>query len=219
MSNPKSCIPRLCTYRHSLKHFKSLGYVKIFSENLGESAGVTATQVRKDFSLFGISGNKKGGYVIDNLLERISLILGKEETQNVILVGTGNLGSALLKYKGFEKEDIKIIAAFDADPAKNIKVNNIQIHPIKDIIEFIRDNKVKVAILAVPPAVAQEVSELLVSSGIRGILNFAPITLRLPEKVLVSSVNLAVELENLIYYVNAYERNELTGKNAVKEKT
>ncbi|OGF45208.1 MAG: redox-sensing transcriptional repressor Rex [Candidatus Firestonebacteria bacterium RIFOXYA2_FULL_40_8] len=212
MSESKSCILRLCRYRRTLKDLKELGYVKIFSDNLGEATGVTATQVRKDFSLFGISGNKKGGYLIDNLIEKINYILGKDEIQKVILVGAGNLGSALTRYKGFEKEDINIVAAFDADPAKNVKVNNIQVHPIKDVFDYVRNHKVRVAVLAVPSMVAQEVSEILISAGIRGILNFAPVTLKVPERIIVNNVNLAIELENVIYYVNARERNEKQNK-------
>ena len=208
MSESKNCILRLCRYRRTLKDLKELGYVKIFSDNLGEATGVTAAQVRKDFSLFGISGNKKGGYLIDNLIEKINSILGKDEVQKVIMVGAGNLGSALARYRGFEKEDINIVAAFDADPAKQGKVNNIQIYPIKDVFEYVRNNKVRVAILAVPATVAQEVSEILVSAGIRGILNFAPVTLRVPERMVVNNVSLAIELENVIYYVNARERGE-----------
>ncbi|MEI6845783.1 MAG: redox-sensing transcriptional repressor Rex [Candidatus Firestonebacteria bacterium] len=208
MSESRNCILRLCRYRRTLKDLKELGYVKIFSDNLGEATGVTAAQVRKDFSLFGISGNKKGGYLIDNLIEKINSILGKDEVQKVIMVGAGNLGSALARYRGFEKEDINIVAAFDADPAKQGKVNNIQVYPIKDVFEYVRNNKVRVAILAVPATVAQEVSEILVSAGIRGILNFAPVTLRVPERMVINNVSLAIELENVIYYVNAKERGE-----------
>jgi len=100
------------------------------------------------------------------------------------------------------------VAAFDADPAKQGKVNNIQVYPIKDVFEYVRNNKVRVAILAVPATVAQEVSEILVSAGIRGILNFAPVTLRVPERMVINNVSLAIELENVIYYVNAKERGE-----------
>jgi len=210
MSESRNCILRLCRYRRTLKDLKELGYVKIFSDNLGEATGVTAAQVRKDFSLFGISGNKKGGYLIDHLIEKINSILGKDEVQKVIMVGAGNLGSALARYRGFEKEDINIVAAFDADPAKQGKVNNIQVYPIKDVFEYVRNNKVRVAILAVPATVAQEVSEILVSAGIRGILNFAPVTLRVPERMVINNVSLAIELENVIYYVNARERGEKT---------
>jgi len=208
MLSSKNTIFRLCRYRHCLKDLKNLGYVKVFSDNLGEAVGVSAAQVRKDFSLFGISGNRKGGYIIDDLLEKINHILGKDEIQKVILVGVGNLGSALLKYKGFEKEGIQIVSAFDADPAKQVKVGNIQVYPIKDISEFIKNNNIKIAILTVPGIVAQEVCEMLVSAGIRGILNFAPVNLRVPEGIIVSNVNLAIELENLVYFVCSMERQK-----------
>ena len=206
MLEQRRVIMRLCTYRRCLKDFKSLGYVKIFSDGFGEAAGSSATQVRKDFSMFGISGNKKGGYIIDNLLEKLNSILGKDEVQKVVLVGAGNLGNALLKYKGFENENIQIVAAFDADSAKQVKVAGIQIFPMKDIQVYLKTEKIRIAILAVPAQVAQDVAETLVSSGIRGILNFVPITLRVPERVVVSNINLAIELENIIYYVNARER-------------
>jgi redox-sensing transcriptional repressor len=208
MSESKNAILRLSRYRSSLKNLKDLGYVKVFSENLGELAGVTSVQVRKDFSIFGISGNKKGGYLIDALIEKINTILGKDEPQKVILVGAGNLGSALLKYRGFEKEDIFLTAAFDADPAKIVKTGNIHVNALKDLPDYVKANKIDVAILAVPSAVAQEVTDLLMKSGIKGILNFTPVTLRVNEDMVVNNVNLAIELENIIYYVRAKQSGE-----------
>ena len=208
MTQPRNCIMRLSRYRCCLITFKNLGYIKIFSDNLGDASGVTASQVRKDFSVFGISGNKKGGYQITDLLEKIDRILGKDRIQKVILVGAGNLGSALLKYRGFENEDIDIVAGFDADPAKCGKKGDTQILPVDNIFEFVRKNTIKVALLAVPAAVAQQISELIVSAGIKGILNFAPVTLQVPEKIIVTNVNLAIELENVIYYVNALEKKQ-----------
>jgi len=209
MLSPKNNILRLCHYRYCLKSFKNLGYTKIFSDNLGEMAGVSSTQVRKDFSLFGISGNKRGGYLIDNLIEKINFILGKNEMQKVILVGVGNLGKALLKYKGFEEEGMQIIAGFDVDPAKQVKIGNISVYPLREMTEFIKSNKIKIAILTVPGLVAQNTAEKLVSAGICGILNFAPVTLKVPEKVVVRNVNLAIELESIIYCTNVKERNEI----------
>ncbi len=207
MSESKSCIFRLFRYRRCLRDLKELGYVKVFSDNLGEASGVTAAQVRKDFSLFGITGNKKGGYIIDALIDKLNYILGKDEVQKVILVGTGNLGSALLRYKGFNKEDIQISAAFDADPAKQMKSGAIQIYPVKDILDYVKINRIRVAILAVPSVVAQESAEMLIAAGVRGILNFAPVTLKVPEKVIVNNINLAIELENVIYHVSVREKN------------
>ncbi len=207
MSESKSCIFRLFRYRRCLRDLKELGYVKVFSDNLGEASGVTAAQVRKDFSLFGITGNKKGGYIIDALIDKLNYILGKDEVQKVILVGTGNLGSALLRYKGFDKEDIQVSAAFDADPAKQMKSGVLQVYPVKDILDYVKTNRIRVAILAVPSVVAQESAEMLIAAGIRGILNFAPVTLKVPEKVIVNNINLAIELENVIYHVSVREKN------------
>jgi redox-sensing transcriptional repressor len=115
----KKCILRLLRYKNALHRFDGLGFVKIFSDNLADAVGVTASQVRKDFSLFGISGNKRGGYQIDALLEKLNGLMGKNETQKVVIVGGGHIGTALMKYKGFEKEGIKIVACFDIDPTKS----------------------------------------------------------------------------------------------------
>ncbi|HOJ39547.1 MAG TPA: redox-sensing transcriptional repressor Rex [bacterium] len=202
----RSVILRLSHYRRCLRQFEELGYTRVFSRNLGQAAGVSAAQVRKDFSFFGLSGRRKGGYIIAELLEKINQILKKDRIEKVILVGAGHLGNALIKYKGFEKEGMQIVAAFDADPAKLGKKGEVPVYPMDELFRFVRDYGIRVAILTVPAAVAQDVGERLVSAGIRGILNFSPITLRLPERVIVSYINLAIELEHLLYYVNESQR-------------
>jgi redox-sensing transcriptional repressor len=203
MISNKKIILRLSHYKNALSRFKALGFVKIFSEYLADAVGATSAQVRKDFSLFGISGNKRGGYRIDDLIDKLNAILGKNEIQNVVLVGAGHLGSALLKYRTFEQEGIKIIAAFDIDPAKLLQKNRVPILPLDQMPKFIVDNNVKIAILSVPDIAAQQTLDSLASAGIKGVLNFAPIDLKAPPDLIVSNVNLAVELENLIYFVNA----------------
>jgi redox-sensing transcriptional repressor len=162
--------------------------------------------VRKDFSLFGITGNKRGGYKVDELINQVREILGKNEIQKVIIVGAGHIGMALLKYKGFEAGGIQIVAAFDIDPEKYGTDSDIPIHPLEELSTYVRDNKVRIGILAVPDTSAQQVSELMLSSGIKGILNFAPIQLRGAEDAVINSINLEVELENLIYFVNAAKK-------------
>ena len=102
MVTNRKCIMRLSRYKNGLKRLKALGFIKVFSDNLADAAGVTPSQVRKDFSIFGISGNKRGGYKVDELIEKLNDILGKNEIQDVILVGAGHIGTALLKYKGFD---------------------------------------------------------------------------------------------------------------------
>lgn len=136
------------------------------------------------------------------MFQRIADELGTSRLQPVILVGLGNLGLALLSYRGFEKEGFEILAAFDADPQrrrdKEIKQSVLGMEKLPD---FIQHRKVKMAILTVPAEAAQEVANVLVEHGIVGILNFSPIVLHVPEEVMVNNVNLAIELENLSYFI------------------
>ncbi len=201
----RKCILRISRYKNALKRLKSLGFVKVFSVNLADAGGVTASQVRKDFSMFGITGNRRGGYNVDELISRIREILGKNELQNVVIVGIGNIGKALLRYKGFESSGIKVVAAFDIDPAKFDLSSDVPILPIDDFRPFVQKHGVKIGILAVPDAAAHHISEIMISAGIKGILNFAPIQLRVNDDVVVNNINLEVELENLIYFVNVQD--------------
>ena len=204
----RKCIIRLSRYKNALKRLQALGFVKVFSGNLADAAGVTSSQVRKDFSLFGITGNRRGGYKVGELITKIRDILGKNELQKVVIVGAGNIGTALLRYKGFEAGGIKIIAGFDTDPGKCTKEAEKPIFPLDHFREFVQENDVKIGILAVPDVAAHHVSEIMISAGIKGILNFAPIQLRIADDLVVSNINLEVELENLIYFVNAQNKTE-----------
>ncbi len=202
MISNKNCIIRLSRYKNALVRFKDLGFIKIFSDYLADAVGGTSAQVRKDFSLFGISGNKRGGYQIDALIVKLNSILGKNEVQKVILVGAGQLGSALMRYNNFQKEGIKILAGFDIDPAKIKEKSLIPVLPIDEMTKFIQKNNIRIAILCVPDSAAQPTFDLLEKAGIKGVLNFAPIELKTAHECIVNNVNLAVELENLIYFVN-----------------
>jgi redox-sensing transcriptional repressor len=201
-------ITRLSRYKNALVRFKKLGFVKVFSDNLADAIGVTPSQVRKDFSVFAIPGNKRGGYRVDDLLERIYTILGKDKIHNVIVVGAGKIGTALIEYKGFEKENMNISAAFDIDPSRSAANKDIPVFPISEMPDFIKANGIKVGIIAVPDIAAQHVADIMISSGIKGILNFAPIRLRGREDTIINNVNLELELENIIYFVNAHEENK-----------
>ena len=114
----KNYIIRLSNYRNALKSFKKLGFIRVFSDNLADAVGVTSSQVRKDFSFFGITGNKKGGYQVEELTKKIDSLLGKDRIQPVVLIGAGKIGEALINYKAFEPEGIRIVAAFDVDEKK-----------------------------------------------------------------------------------------------------
>ena len=202
----KKVVARLSSYRTALLRFHELGFVKVFSDTLAEAVGATSAQVRKDFSLFGISGNKKGGYQTDILIEKLQALLGKDRQQPVVIVGIGNIGTALLKYKAFESEGIKIIAGFDIDPAKQNRKAKVPILPLIELAAFIHEHDVRIGIIAVPDIAAQSVCDALVAAGIRGILNFAPLVLRVNPDVVVNNVNLQNELENVIYFVNALSK-------------
>lgn len=205
MQLSKQSIVRLYKYWMIIKQFKTVGYVKIFSNDLANSLGVTSTQVRKDFSLFGVNGNKRGGYTIDDLLTQLDKLLGKNERQKTIIVGVGNIGMALLKYAGFEKEDLSIEAAFDIDPMK-IKEGQIPILPLDKMKDFVQERSIKIGIIAVPHFAAQQVVDLMIAAGIKGVLNFAPVNLKTPEDFVVHDINVGVELETVGYFVKAIER-------------
>ncbi|MCX5714569.1 MAG: redox-sensing transcriptional repressor Rex [Candidatus Omnitrophica bacterium] len=203
MITNKNCIIRLSRYKNALYRLRELGNIKVFSNNLADAVGVLPSQVRKDFSLVGISGNKRGGYQTDILLEKLNSILGKDKIQKVVVVGAGNIGTALMKYNGFEKEGIKITACFDIDPKKCLRNTKIPVFPLVDLKEFVRANKIKIGVIAVPDTAAQPVLDMMISSGIRGVLNFAPIPLKAPQETVINNVNLELELESVIYFVNA----------------
>lgn len=203
----RSGIIRLSKYKSSLNRLKALGFVKVFSDNLADAVGVTPAQVRKDFSLFGITGNKKGGYQIDELLEKLNTLLGKNEILKTIIVGAGNMGTALMNYKGFEKEGIRIIAAFDSNPAKQKREGSVPVLPMEEMAEFVKKNDIHIGIIAVNDVSAQMVLDSMVQAGIRGVLNFASLRLIAPETVVIHHVNLVMELETLSYFVNAIEKS------------
>ena len=198
----KKSIFRISKYKNALHRFKSLGLARVFSDNLAESVGVTSVQVRKDFSAFGISGNKRGGYNIDDLITQLHRVLGKQEIQKVVIVGMGNIGAALIRYKGLAKERIEIVAGFDNDHAKLAPHAPIPILHIDTLENFVREQHIRLGIIAVPDMAAQQVLDRMVKAGIRGILNFAPIRLQVPENCFITSVNLIPELESVIYFTH-----------------
>lgn len=171
------------------------------SAALARAAGVKSTQLRKDLAYFGQFGTRGIGYNVEALSRMISEVLGRTKLQPVILVGVGNLGSALLRYGGFRKEGFEIVAAFDANPRIRVGGTSIPVYPISSLPEFVKDHQVKMAILSVPANAAQQVTNDIVAAGIQAVLNFSPTVLDVPENVVVNSVDLAVELENLSYFI------------------
>lgn len=183
-----------------------MGFVKVFSDNLADAIGVNSTQVRKDFSMFGISGHKRGGYNVDELLVELNAILGKDRVHEVIVAGAGHIGRAMMNYPGFEKEKMRISCVFDIDPGKLDPEGKIPVMHIDRMRTFVRERGIKVGIIAVPDIAAQQVLDTMISAGIKGVLNFAPISLKGDEDTVVNNVNLALELETIIYFVNAGDK-------------
>jgi redox-sensing transcriptional repressor len=199
---PRKTIYRLSIYLRCLARLRENGIGTVSSEALAKAAGVKPTQLRKDLAYFGTFGTRGLGYDVLELSQKIADELGTSHLQPVILIGVGNLGLALLSYRGFEKEGFEIVAAFDANPRrKRDKEINQPILEMESLPKFVAENHVKMAILSVPAAVAQEVTNSLIQCGIVGILNFSPIVLTVPEDVMVNNVNLAIELENLSYFI------------------
>jgi redox-sensing transcriptional repressor len=199
---PRKTVYRLSVYLRCLARLKDKNFQTVSSETLAKVAGVKPTQLRKDLTYFGQFGTRGLGYDVAALTKMISDELGTTSLQPVILVGVGNLGLALLSYRGFEKEGFEIVAAFDVEPRRRRDKETSQpILGMGELPEFISKRHVKMAILSVPAAVAQEVTNQLVECGISGILNFAPLVLHVPEEVMVNNVNLAIELENLSYFI------------------
>jgi redox-sensing transcriptional repressor len=202
----KNSIIRLSRYKNALKRMQKLGIAKVFSDNLADAVGVNSSQVRKDFSLFNISGNKRGGYRIEELIDHLNHILGKNIVHHAVIAGAGNIGSALAKYDGFEKEGIRIAALFDIQESKLNLDGPIPVLSFEKMIDFIQSNDIRIGIIAVPEAAAQQVLDLMVLAGVKGVLNFAQIRLRAPKECVVNNVNLVLELENVIYFSNLMDK-------------
>jgi redox-sensing transcriptional repressor len=199
---PRKTVYRLSAYLRRLAGLKQSGIETISSEALAKAAGVKPTQLRKDLAYFGQFGIRGRGYEVEQLWRLVSDVLGTNCLRPVVLVGVGNLGLALLSYRGFREEGFEIVAGFDIDhQQRRWKRARAAIYSMDKLDEVVQKRGVRMAILAVPPSAAQAAARCLVDCGISGILNFAPVMLEVPEGVVVHNVNLAFELENLCYFV------------------
>jgi len=185
-----------------LERLKENGLDTVSSNSLAKAAGVKSAQLRKDLAHFGQFGTRGLGYSVDALIEVITGVLGTSSLLPVILVGVGNLGSALLKYSGFNREGFEISAAFESDQNRlKTVVADIPVMNVSQMTQYVKDNDVKIAIIAVPAETAQEVANALVNAGVQAFLNFSSTVLNTPDNVIVNSVDLALELEHLSYFV------------------
>jgi len=193
-------IPRLSLYYRALCEVKE--EKAISSEELAKLTHTNAAQVRKDLTYFGRFGAPGKGYTIERLKKRLLNILGTNKIWNVAIVGVGNLGSALLAYKGFSRQGFNIVAAFDHDLRKLGKIwDGIEIQDISEVKDTLKKRDIQMAIVAVSADNAQRVVDLLVKSGIRAILNFAPIRPKVPTNIELVNIDLSIELERLAHFL------------------
>jgi len=195
-------ILRLMRYRRTLNQLRTLGLERVFSNNLGDATGVPAALVRKDLSRIKMHGNRRGGYNIATMLERVNVNLGVTGSQEAIVVGCGNLGRALLKSELFHRDGIELISGFDIHPPA-AQIGGIPIYSMERLSEVIQATRVKVALLTVPPGAAAEVRDSLLASGISGILNFTSTELSGMGDCIIRNVNIGLELEKLFFLVCA----------------
>src|SRR5262245_7544059 len=200
-STPEPRLSRASVGRFSLylRHLETLvrdGVGKVSSGQLGEALGITDAQVRKDLAYLGSLGHPGIGYVTVELIAAIRHLLGVDRTWLAALVGVGNLGRALLGYRGFSERGFRLVALFDTDASKvGMQVEGLPVHPAAAILRVVPATGAELGLLAVPSEAAQPVADALVAAGIRGLLNFAPVMLRVPPEVRLVSVDLTVQLE------------------------
>ncbi len=198
---PEKTVTRLSIYLRCLEELQAEGVTSVSSRQLAERFGLNSAQVRKDLAYFGQFGIRGLGYHIAELKHNLERILGLKQDWEVALVGAGNLGSALIAYKGFQARGFRLSLAFDTDPAKiGLSVDGVEILEASKLVPTLRRRKIKIAVVAVPAAAAQPVADLLVEAGVTAILNFAPVQLAVPEGVKVQNVDLSVLLKTLSYH-------------------
>ena len=199
---PETTISRLFIYLREISKLAEIGIRTISSSELGERLNLSDTQVRKDFSCFGQFGISGSGYNINELKAALKTILGKDKTWNVCVIGVGHLGSALLAYPGFKEQGLNVVAVFDADTKKIDKEkNSLIIQSIDELSKTVKQKDLAIGIITIPANHAQKVADSLVAAGIKCIMNFAPISLSVPEDVKVKNVDLSRELETLSYFL------------------
>jgi redox-sensing transcriptional repressor len=205
---PEATIRRLSRYSRCLEEMEEKGEKVVSSAQLASKCAVNSAQVRKDLAYFGEFGIRGVGYYVKDLLSDIKRILGSNKEWRMAVIGMGNLGSALLSYKDFLKQNYKIVAAFDIDPPKVIgKVSEklgkpVEVLHISRIKEVAKDRKIEIALIATPPSEAQGVAQVLVDAEIRGILNFTPTQITVPEGYEVKNVFFTTILDNLAYLLS-----------------
>lgn len=200
---PDIIISRLPIYLRALRHIQGEGKLITSSQELGARVGISAAQIRKDLSQFGEFGKQGTGYDITFLIDQLREILKVERVWNVAVVGMGDMGHALARYQGFSDRGFRVAIVFDNDPAKiGGQVGHFVVRDTNEIVTAIRKSGIKVAMLCVPAAAAQEVTNLLMEAGVKAILNYAPISLSVPAGVRVQYLDPSIGLQRMTYYLD-----------------
>lgn len=196
-------VRRLPKYYRYLKLIGSKGIIRVSSQELSDITELTASQIRQDLNHFGGFGQQGYGYNVEELTEEIEKIIGIDKDYSAIVVGTGNIGKAITLYKDFKNSGFNIIGLFDnSEDLIGQDIGGLKIQSVEDLSDFQKEYKPSIAILAAPGPVAQDLCDILVENGIKGIWNYAPVDLKLPEDVVLEDVHLDESLYTLIYYIN-----------------
>jgi len=203
---PQPTIHRLSICHRCLEMFSETEYGRtidtISSSEISEITGINSNQIRKDLAYFGKFGTRGKGYSVKELVNSLKSILGSSRRWDIIIVGIGSLGEALLRYRGFQKRGFVIKAAFDSNDSKvGKKMNDVEVMPVNQMEAYIKKHSIKIGIITVPVKYAQEVADYMIYGGIKSILNFAPTTLKCPKNVKINNIDISIELERLVYFL------------------
>jgi redox-sensing transcriptional repressor len=210
MKIPQATAKRLPLYYRFLKNLHTSGKQRVSSAELSEAVKVDSATIRRDFSYFGALGKKGYGYNVNYLLTFFRKTLDQDELTKVALIGVGNLGTAFLNYNFLKNNNTKIEVAFDVDPAKmGTTIREVPVYHMDDLEKVLLDQNISVVILTVPAPVAQVITDRLVNAEVKGILNFTPARLNVPPSIRVHHIDLAVELQSLVYFLKHYPTEEI----------
>ncbi|MCA9766326.1 MAG: redox-sensing transcriptional repressor Rex [Carnobacterium sp.] len=206
---PKATAKRLPIYYRYLRFLHDAGKDRISSTELSEAVKVDSATIRRDFSYFGALGKRGYGYDVENLMNFFSKTLKQDRLTNVALVGVGNLGHALLNYNFHQSNNMRISAAFDINEELIGKIlSGVPVYPMSDMVEQLKIQQIEIVILTVPTEVAQETANELQKAGVKGIMNFTPIRITVPDDMRVQNVDLTNELQTLIYFLDHYKKEQ-----------
>jgi redox-sensing transcriptional repressor len=203
---PSGVIERLPLYLNVLIHLKQDGQGTVSSARLGELTDVNPAQIRRDLTHFGSFGRRGIGYDVIVLIDRIQRILGSDHTHRLVLVGAGNLGSAIADYTGLRKHGFIVSAVFDRDPGRiGTRLGDMVVRDVSELERVVKEQDIRIGVLAVPPDAAQVVADRLASAGIRVILNYTPVVVRVPPSVTLHNTDPVQELLHTLYYLSRRE--------------